>query len=102
MNVMHRFIYKFSIFVAIIALISALLSGVSVMTTFIRTGLVFLGTILLFVILLNVMRWAIETTTIIDKHNEEEKQNEEEVQEQKKNLTKRMTDILDEPNPEKS
>lgn len=88
MGLMHRFIYRFSIFVSLITLVSALMNGVSIMTTFIRTGLVFLGTLFLFIIFLNLMRWAIVTTTIIEKHDKEtekEKEMREELLNQMKN-----------------
>ena len=85
---MHRFIYKFAIFVSILSVVGALLNGVSIMTTLIRAGLVFLGTLLLFIIFLNIMRWAIVSTTIIEQHEEEsekEKEMREELVKQMKN-----------------
>lgn len=71
MGLMHRFIYKFSIFAGLAALVVALLNGVSIPTSVFRAVLVFLGVLLLFIILLNVLRWAIISTTIIEKHEEE-------------------------------
>ncbi len=65
---MHSFIYKFSAFVATVALVGALLNGVSMPTGVLRAGLVFLGTLLLFVVGLNLVRWAIVTTTIIEQN----------------------------------
>ena len=90
MGLMHRFIYRFAIFVSLITLVSALMNGVSIMTTFIRTGLVFLGTLILFIIFLNLMRWAIVTTTIIEKHDEET----EKEKEMREELLKQMKDGL--------
>ncbi len=96
MGLMHRFIYKFSIFVSIITLVTAFMNGVSPMTTILRTGIVFLGTMFLFVIFLNIMRWAIVTTTIIEKQNEEtdkEKEMREElVKQMKKGLHNKETE----------
>ncbi|NOG43856.1 MAG: hypothetical protein HND50_01385 [Calditrichaeota bacterium] len=93
---MHRFIYKFAVFVSVITLVTALMNGVSIMTTFVRTGLVFLGTLILFVVFLNVMRWAIVTTTIIEKHDEEteneQQMREELLKQMKKGLHKNKTD----------
>lgn len=93
---MHRFIYKFSIFVSIIALVSALMNGVSIMTTIVRTGLVFLGILFLFVIFLNIMRWAIVATTIIEKHeeetNKEKEMREQLVEQMKKGLHEKKTE----------
>ncbi len=74
---MHRFIYKFAIFVSILSVVGALLNGVSIMTTLIRAGLVFLGTLLLFIVFLNIMRWAIASTTIIEQHAEESEKEKE-------------------------
>jgi len=70
MGLMQSFIYKISALVAVIALLSAFFNGVSMPTSIIRAGLIFLGTLVLFVVLLNIMRWAITTTTVIDNMNE--------------------------------
>lgn len=85
MGLMQRFILKFSFFVSVIALLSALFSGVSIQTSVIRASVTLLGTMLLFIILLNVMRWAIITTTVIENHGKEEDRKKEEAAGLKKN-----------------
>ncbi len=92
MGLMHRFIYKFSIFASLITFVSALLNGVSVMTTVLRSGLVFLGTLILFIIFLNIMRWAIVATTIIEKHVEESEEEKEMREELLKQMKKGLKD----------
>lgn len=74
---MHSFIYKFSAFIAIIALVGALLNGVSMPTGVLRAGLVFLGTLLLFVLGLNLVRWVVITTTIIEQNEADNAANNE-------------------------
>ena len=77
---MQRFIYKFSFFIGVIALITALASGVSLITSVIRASLVLLGTMTLFVVALHVIRWAIISTTVIEHHEmEEEKQKQHKI-----------------------
>lgn len=67
---MKRFIYKLSFFVAVLALLSSLLSGVSIITSALRSAIVFLATLLLIIIALNVLRWGI-LLTAPDKTEEE-------------------------------
>lgn len=71
---MQRFIFKFSVFASVAAFIGALLNGVSVLTSVIRAGLVMFGTLVLFIVLMNVLRWAIISTTVIEIHDNEEKE----------------------------
>lgn len=68
---MQKFIYKFAILIAMITLITAFLNGVSLPTSLIRAGLIFIGTLLLFFMALALMRWTVITTTIIDQNNEQ-------------------------------
>ena len=49
-------------------MVGALLNGVSMPTGVLRAGLVFLGTLLLFVVGLNLVRWVVITTTIIEQN----------------------------------
>jgi hypothetical protein len=94
MGLMQRFMFKFSFFVSVIALLSALFSGVSVTTSVIRASLILLGTMVLFIVLMNVMRWSIITTTVIEYHEKEEEQ-------KKKETASEKTKAIDEKQPEK-
>ncbi len=69
---MKKVIYRLSFFVAVLALLSSLFSGVSIVTSIVRSAVVFLATLLLIIIALNVLRWGI-LLTAQDK-NQEEKQ----------------------------
>jgi len=66
MGLMQKFLINFSVFAGAIALITALINGVSIGTGLFRAGLVFLGTMLLFIVALHTIRWAIIATTIVD------------------------------------
>jgi len=85
---MHRFIFKFSTIVSIIALVTAVMSGVSFMTSVIRAGFIFMATALLFVVLLHFLRWAIISTTIIEHHDHKEHHNHKPGEEHQKQNTK--------------
>ncbi len=66
MGLMHRFMYKFSIFVASVAGALSLMQGASLVTSVFRGGVVFLGTLLFFIVALYLMRWAIVATTVVE------------------------------------
>lgn len=68
MGLMHRFMYKFAAFIAIIAFMTAMLNGVSISTSLFRSGLIFLGTLLVFILALNLMRWSIVSTTVLQNY----------------------------------
>ncbi len=71
---MHRFMYKFSIFAASVASALALMQGASLVTSVFRGGVVFLGTLMFFIVSLYILRWVIVATTVVDvlEGNEEE------------------------------
>lgn len=66
---MHSFMYRFAAFAAIIALLGAFLNGVSMPTSMLRAGLVFLGTLVLFIAALSLMRWTVIATTIVEQNH---------------------------------
>lgn len=59
---MKKFIYKFALFVSVVAFVSSLLGGVSIVTSIARSGLVYLGTLLIVIISLNILRWSMART----------------------------------------
>jgi len=63
---MHRFIYKFSVFASAFAGALSLMNGTSIVTALFRAGVVFLGTLAVFVLALHVLRWAIVATTVVE------------------------------------
>jgi len=73
MGLMHRFMYKFSIFAASVASALALMQGASLVTSVFRGGVVFLGTLMFFIVALYIMRWAIVATTVVEVLEETEK-----------------------------
>ncbi len=56
---MKSFIYKFAFLVALIALVSGILSGVSLFTSVLRSAVVFLGTILVMILAFYILRWSL-------------------------------------------
>ncbi len=66
MGLMHRFMYKFSSFAAILATVLALTQGASLETAVFRGGVVFLVTLLFFILALYVLRWVIVATTVVE------------------------------------
>ncbi len=66
MGLMHRFMYKFSVFAASVATALALMQGASLVTSVFRGSIVFLGTLLFFIAALYMMRWAVVATTVVE------------------------------------
>lgn len=97
MGLMQRFIFKFSVFASIAAFIGALLNGVSVLTSVMRAGLVMFGTLVLFIVLMNVLRWAIISTTVIEMHDhdEKEKTHDREIEKINENAVKTAKHLTD-------
>lgn len=56
---MKSFVYKIAVFVSVISLITSLLSGISILTSLVRSGMVFLGTLVFIIIALNLLRWSL-------------------------------------------
>jgi len=56
---MKKLIYRFSLFVSIIAFLSSAFSGISIGTSFIRSVIVFLGMLFIIVLTLKLLRWGI-------------------------------------------
>lgn len=56
---MKKLIYRFSIFVSIVAFLSSLISGISIGTSLMRSMMVFLAMLFIIVITLKILRWSI-------------------------------------------
>lgn len=71
---MKGFVYRVAIFVAVVSLITSLLSGVSIMTSIIRSCVVFLATLVIIIGALNVLRWGLlKTNPLVTKPEEANK-----------------------------
>jgi len=60
---MKSIVYKIAIFVSVISLVTSLLSGISIITSLIRSGMVFLATLVVIIIALNLLRWSLNKST---------------------------------------
>lgn len=60
---MKSFVYKIAVFVSVLSLITSLLSGVSILTSLVRSGMVFLATLVVIIIALNLLRWSLTRST---------------------------------------
>ena len=56
---MKSLIYKFAFLISIIAFVSGLLNGISLFTSLFRSVLVFMATIFVVIISLNMLRWSL-------------------------------------------
>jgi len=56
MERLRSMIYKFAILIAVISLVTSILNGVSIYTSIIRSSVVFLLTMVVIVVVLNVVR----------------------------------------------
>jgi len=56
MGRLRSIIYKFAILIAVISLVTSILNGVSLLTSIIRSSIVFLLTLVVIVVLLNLVR----------------------------------------------
>ncbi len=59
---MKSLIYKFAFWVSIIAFVTSLLNGVTLFTSLMRSGLVFMATLFVVIISLNMLRWSLLST----------------------------------------
>jgi len=65
---MKGFVYRLAVFVAVVSLVTSLLSGVSIMTSIIRSSVVFLTTLVIIIFALNVLRWGLlKTNPVVTK-----------------------------------
>ena len=60
---MKKLIYRFSLFISVVAFMSSLLSGISLGTSLMRSMIVFLGMMFIIVITLKLLRWGIIIAT---------------------------------------
>ncbi len=63
MERLKSIIYRFAILVAVVSLITSFFSGVSLYTSLIRSGVVFLLTLIIVILVLNVIRRVLIHTT---------------------------------------
>ena len=56
MGRLRSIIYKFAILIAVLSLVTSILNGVSLFTSIIRSSIVFLLTLVVIVVLLNLVR----------------------------------------------
>ncbi len=56
---MSAIFYKFALLIAMVTLVLCLLSGISILTSLFRTGVVFLGTLFVIAVALWVLRWVV-------------------------------------------
>lgn len=56
---MRKFVYKLAFFVALTTLVLCLLSGITLVTSFLRSIVVFFGTLVVAIAALNVLRWGL-------------------------------------------
>lgn len=56
---MKQFVYRLSLFVTIVTFITCLLSGISLATSIIRSAIVFLVTLFIIIVALNILRWGL-------------------------------------------
>ena len=59
---MKKLIYRFSMLIAVITLISCLLSGISLYTSIVRSAVVFLGMLFIIIVSLKILRWGLLLT----------------------------------------
>ena len=62
MEHMKKLIYRFSMLIAVITLISCLLSGISLYTSIVRSAVVFLGMLFIIIVSLKILRWGLLLT----------------------------------------
>ncbi len=58
---MSAIFYKFALLIAMVTLVMCLLSGISILTSLFRAGVVFLGTLFVIVVALFVLRWVVNS-----------------------------------------
>ncbi len=59
---MTKMIYKFAVLIGLITLIFCIASGISLITSFERSIMVFLGTLIAFIVSANLLKWGIHFT----------------------------------------
>jgi len=62
MESIKKLISRFSLFVAAVTFVTCLLNGISLGTSIVRTFIVYLGMIFIFVVFLKILRWALLMT----------------------------------------
>jgi hypothetical protein len=80
METLRKFVYRLSILMAVVAFITSRLNGITLLTSFIRSAIVFVGTIVLVILALNAVRWGMmlnrqEPESTESTHVEPKKQN---------------------------
>lgn len=71
-------LYKIAILLSLANLISCILGGITIYTSVLRSVIVFLGTLLVFTIFLNVLRWGLTSNLFIQKKQSDSEQVENE------------------------
>ena len=56
---MKGIVYKIAIFIALTSFVTSILNGISIATSIIRSGVVFLITLVVIIIALNLLRWGL-------------------------------------------
>ena len=59
MEFMKKLVYRVSLLVTVITLITCLLSGISLFTSILRSAEVFFGSLIVIIIALNILRWGL-------------------------------------------
>ncbi len=59
MESIKKLISRFSLFVAVVTFVTCLLNGISLSTSILRTFIVYIGMIFIFVVFLKILRWAL-------------------------------------------
>ncbi|NOX90047.1 MAG: hypothetical protein GXO77_13595 [Calditrichaeota bacterium] len=59
---MRKFVLRIALLAALIAFVTCLLNGISLITSVFRSAVVYLLVILLIVIMLNILRWGVMAT----------------------------------------
>ena len=67
---MNKGIYNFSFLVALTNLISCILGGITLLTSVIRSVVVFLGTLLIFAVFMHLLKWGLNSNIAMEKKSE--------------------------------
>lgn len=59
MESMKKLIGRFSLFISVVTFVTCMLSGISIGTSLLRSFIVYIGMIFIFVVSLKILRWAL-------------------------------------------
>ncbi len=59
MESMKKLIGRFSLFISVLAFVTCMLNGISIGTSLLRSFMVYIGMIFLFVVSLKILRWGL-------------------------------------------